>query len=147
MKRWRFAVNLLLALSMVLLWIEYGVSAYYYGVELPLIKWEVSRTPRVSFQAVVDRSAPGEFSPDVVLFVQGQGPLVLSEPALSSFTGGGPIVIAGIGDCERSANLIVTGGASHYPDLSFFTVSELVENYDRVYQRIVTDGSCFRWRQ
>lgn len=147
MKGWRPAVILLLALSVVVLWIQYGVSAYYYGIELPLIRWEVSRMSNASLQDVVDLSPPGEFSVYIVLAIPGKGLLILSEPTRSSFTGGGPIVIAGIGDCERSTNLIVTGGRSRYPDLSFHTVSELVENYDRVYQRITTNGYCFKWRK
>lgn len=148
MKRWRLPLILLLLLSLVaVLWIQYGARIYYYGIELPLIRGEVARMSNVTIQDVVDLSPPDEFSVYLVLAIDNKGTLVLSEPTRSSFTGGGRIVIAGIGDCERSANLVVTGGRSRYSDLSFNTVSEMIESYDRVYQRITENELCIKWRK
>jgi hypothetical protein len=103
--------------------------------ELPLIKEQVGQMQGVSIDEITDIGPDDEHNIYLTLAIEGKGRITLYNATLKSFTGGGPIIFVRIGDCEVHP-LYLENLDRFYPDLHFNTVSEAVENYARIYERL-----------
>lgn len=142
----RILVVLGVTISCIALWIRVvpDPKIAYYQNEVPVMQVEAARIPGVTFRGVYDPHYNDELNPYVILDVHGRGLLVLFHPDRTSFTGGGPLNVVGVGDCEHAENFSVQRTSATFEDVQFATVAELVAQYDQVY-KAATRGACTRW--
>lgn len=90
-------------------------------------------------QDIRDIGPRDEMNVLATLYIEGKGELVLYSPTRASFTGGGPIHIRSIKDCQLEVDY------TYYTHLRFNTVAEVVENYDAVYESVQQSNGCVEY--
>lgn len=110
------------------------LEAYqYYYWKVPQMRTLLAQLPEVTFQGIYDPQNIDEVNPYMILDVRHHGLLVLYAPTPSSFTGGGSLIVAAIGNCKYINNFAVGQNYHTVAGLQFANVANLLEHYDAVY--------------
>jgi hypothetical protein len=111
-------------------------KAQYLWIEVPAIEAEISKSPSITLQKVVDFAPPDELGFLVTFEIVNKGSLTLHTPRRTAFGGPEPFIgLIAIDTCEIDFSLGI-GTKGKYPDLRFDTVYEVIENYEMIYMRV-----------
>lgn len=116
---------------------------HFQQFELPSIQQEVAKLSGVSIIGVYEGSGgPDEYTPIMLLRIAPDKELALYLPTRASFTGGGDVIIWGIGACRQSELLFVSH-PSRQPNYPIYaTVSDVIAHYDAIYEEARRSRVC-----